>query len=395
MPQSACGVHNCAVTWPRGVTKVGQPTRSFGELRLARLYGLVLTLTATLTLTACSSPSNGGADGGLGRDSTPSDSSTTSTAVTTTTIDSIEAAAIARRETLMKTAEEAVASWTEVIAASAKLVKLPPKTSPGGQPVIYDNGCHLGWSTIKPRLCEFGDLTSDVTVVITGDSHAAHWFGAFEEAAKTWGWRLVSVTKRGCPAADVRVNKSTEDGTRTEPTPYVACDKWRVASQEFIRALKPDVVVFPMLTRRGVIGSSGEGTATAWREGLVRSIAAITKGTNTKALVMSNTPKTIGSSIPQCLWNHAGNIKPCENKTSVAALPKYVENLKEAARVAGAGFVDVTPWMCTTTLCPAVVYAPTVKPTMVYRDSHHLSDKFSRLLANHVALAVDALLAPR
>lgn len=364
-----------------------------GHPTLRRTPRILTTLAVaglfSTSLAACSSGS------GTTADAPPSNSTpepSTSVPASTTTIDPVVAAATARHDALVAAAQSFVDAWTNVIAQSARLVKLPPKTSPGGQPVIYDNGCHLGWSTVKPPLCEFGDLKSSVTVVVTGDSHAAHWFGAFEVAAKTWGWRLVMVTKRGCPAADVHVYKSTEDGAQTTPEPYVACDKWRVASQTFIRSLKPDVVVFPMLTRRGVIGSPGDAAAKQWREGLIRSIDAITKGTKTKVLVLSNTPKTIGSSIPQCLWNHARDITPCENKTSAAALPKYVDNLKETARIAGAGFVDVTPWICTTAVCPAVVSSPTIKPTMVYRDSHHLSDKFSRLLANHVALAVDALL---
>ncbi len=345
----------------------------------------VILLVTALAITGCASSASSDIPP---NDSAPRDTASGSSDTTTST--TIDPAVVAReeaRQKLIDSAQSVVSSWGAVLEEAATLVKLPYKTSPGGQPIIYDNGCHLGWSTVRPRLCEFGDLTSDITIVVTGDSHAAHWFGAYEEAAKKWGWRLVMVTKRGCPAADVQVNKSTEDGTQAAPEAYKACDQWHVESQKFIRALKPDVVVFPMLTRRGVIGKSGDRAATEWREGLIRSIESVTKGTTTKVLVMSNTPKTIGAAIPSCLWGHTANIRPCVNKRSVAAAAKYADNLAEAARTANVGFVDVTPWICATKLCPAVV-----NKVMVYRDSHHLSDKFSRMLSNHVALEIDKLL---
>ena len=347
--------------------------------RCSREFRRIRVLLA-LALVGCSSPTTS--------DSTRKDNeSTTTQSQEPTTSTSVLSAEEVLHATRVATAEKVVASWTKVLEQAATLVSLPPKTSPGGQPIIYDNGCHLGWNATKPTLCEFGDLTSDITVVVTGDSHAAHWFGAFEKAATEWGWRLVTVTKRGCPAADVQVYKSPEDGTDAALVPYTACDAWRKSAQKFIRALKPAVVVFPMLTRRGVMHTSGAGTAQAWRDGLLKEIDAITKGTSTKVLILSNTPKTIGAPIPSCLWSHPANIKRCENKTSVASQQKYVDNLAETAKIANVAFVDVTPWMCTPKICPVVV-----KRTMVYRDSHHLSDKFSRMLSNHVALEIDSLL---
>jgi len=71
------------------------------------------------------------------------------------------------------------------------------------KPKINEDGCHIHIrQTISPR-CEYGDLTSDQTIVLYGDSHAAQWFPALELIGKKRGIKIVSLTKSACPSAEV------------------------------------------------------------------------------------------------------------------------------------------------------------------------------------------------
>jgi len=82
----------------------------------------------------------------------------------------------------------------------------PPLAVAGGAvPLVVKNGCHLSRVRLRSRPCVYGDTTSSTTVVLFGDSHAAYWFPAVDEISLQQHWRLVDLTKDGCPAAEAWV----------------------------------------------------------------------------------------------------------------------------------------------------------------------------------------------
>lgn len=251
---------------------------------------------------------------------------------------------------------------------------------------MYANGCHLSWEATDPLPCVFGDASSGTTIVVTGDSHSAHWFGAFEEAALANGWKLVTVTKSGCPAADVPVY-SAKEAVAGQHVVYTACAQWRPKAQEYIRSLHPDLVVFPMLSRREVVSASGAASLRAWARGLLHSIRAVSQ-TGTRVLVMGDTPKANGSVIPSCVSSHRDDVHVCGNTRQDAVLADRLAMLSDAAASAGASWFDVSDWFCTDVFCPAVIGGQ-----VVYRDDHHLSDGFSRLRGPEVAELVRRVLS--
>ncbi len=291
----------------------------------------------------------------------------------------------------LPTLAEAVSDQVAKVVAAEQLGPIPDGTkywTGRRAAALYGNGCHLPWGAVDPRPCAFGDLDSETVIVITGDSHAAHWFGAFEEAAETRGWKLVTVTKAGCPAADVPVYSARED-IADKGIPYTACATWRPRAQRFIRVLEPDLVVFPMLTRRGVSGSPGKKALPAWRDGLARSIDAV-RGEHTEILILGDTPKTNGKDIPGCVAAHRDDVRPCGNTRSAAVFTDRLRMLEETAAAHDASYIDVSDWFCGPQRCPAVIDG-----RVVYRDNHHLSDGFSRSLAALVAAAAHGALTDR
>ncbi|MBI4882547.1 MAG: hypothetical protein HY826_00670 [Actinobacteria bacterium] len=303
---------------------------------------------------------------------TTSTSSTSTSTTTTTTLPVIYTGVL--RDVVVAASLAAVPEGTPV--SSARQDRSP----------LYGNGCHVGWGATKPKDgCVFGDTSSDVVVVVTGDSHATAWFGAFDEAGKANHWKIVTVDKAGCPAADVRVYSAAY--TDRFDVPYPACDAWRENALEYIALLHPDLVVFPMMSRRGVVGHGGASGLTEWGAGLGRSLDAVS-APGTKLLVIGDAPKTNGDNIPKCVSNHRNDVAECGNSRVAAVRDNRLAVLAEAARAHHATFVDPSNWFCTATFCPAVI-----GDLVVYRDEHHLTDSFARYRAPQIANSIRFALA--
>ena len=103
---------------------------------------------------------------------------------------------------------------------------------------LYRTKCLLmRFDSDTPRECIFGDSSSAVTVVLMGDSHAAHWFAALQRVAEDRKWKLVTLIKTGCPTARVLVF-DPRVGHQAD-----VCDTWRQRSLRRIMALKPTAVL--------------------------------------------------------------------------------------------------------------------------------------------------------
>src|SRR5690606_34888742 len=63
---------------------------------------------------------------------------------------------------------------------------------------VYANGCHLGFDSVEPVGCGFGDKEGEFRVFLVGDSHAVNWLPALDALAKERGWSLTSYTKSSC-----------------------------------------------------------------------------------------------------------------------------------------------------------------------------------------------------
>jgi hypothetical protein len=275
------------------------------------------------------------------------------------------------------------------VVAAASLGPVPEGVrvgaATGDRAAVYNDGCHVTWNEIVPKKdCFYGDTSSDVLVVVTGDSEAAHWFGAFDEAGKANHWKIVMVTKQGCPTADVSVYSAADKTKRN--VRYPACDEWRGNALAYIASLQPRLVVFPMLSRRSIVGIPKAAALPYWAKGLGRSIDAV-KAEGTDVLVLGDTPKTSGN-VPACVASRRGDVSPCGNSRDAAVDPVRAQGLADAAALHGASFVDPSNWLCTDTFCPAVIGT-----SVVYRDELHLTDQFARTRAPQVAEAIEFALA--
>jgi peptidoglycan/LPS O-acetylase OafA/YrhL len=271
------------------------------------------------------------------------------------------------------------------LARGLRTAKVPANVDPplrkaaDAKPVIVTNGCHLQHPGSRSRPCVYGDRTSSTSVVLFGDSHAATWFPALDRIARRHHWRLVDLTKAGCPAAEVSI--------RYKEGPYPQCTAWRRNAQAQIAALHPLLVIAawaryievpeaePLAGVPAVAGST-------WQNG-VAAIFRFLHGAAQHTLFISDTP-TIARSVPDCVAAHISNVRACTTGRGAATLLPAVKSreLRIAAQEHVAT-IDPTSWFCTRRGCPVIV-----GNILLYRDRAHMTPAWSRFIAPVLADAI-------
>jgi len=213
------------------------------------------------------------------------------------------------------------------------------------KPLVYTDGCHLATPGVTPGACAFGRVDSTTTVVLLGDSHAAQWFPALAVLAEQRGWRLVSLTKSGCPAADVTV---WHEGRKR---PYTECDRWRVAALDRIRRERPALVVVSD-NRQYQLVEAGRPTPSGqrlddWAAGLRRTLDRL-RGSSRAVVLMGDTPRA-RVDVPVCLSEHPDDVGACATPRDEAVDGPRAAMERETATAALVGYVEPTAWVCPAT----------------------------------------------
>lgn len=232
-------------------------------------------------------------------------------------------------------------------------------------PVIYSDGCHLSASDTVPQRCEFGDVAgSSATVALFGDSHAAQWFPALEQAAVVNEFSLRSFTKSSCPSVLVDL--------LLRNVRYSACDEWRDAAVGQINEMKPDLLVISNLSRYTALNGKPV-TPTMWAEGYSELRAQIDP--TIAIAVIADTPH-FEATPALCLDKNLKSADECSIAEADAIDETFAVADRDATAMIGATYVDLTDYFCYRAECGTIVGS-----TLVYRDSHHITVEYSRLLS--------------
>ena len=212
------------------------------------------------------------------------------------------------------------------------------------KPSVYTDGCHVNYGEPESGECTYGDINAKRTIVLYGDSHAAHWFPTLETLANERRFKLVSLTKSACPSVDV---PRDDRGAFKQAD----CDQWRFNSIARIKEIAPTAVIlsnFQYFTPP----SQYPDRNTWWNDGQRRLLTSL-RGASDHLVYINDTPHP-SRDIPNCLA--AGNSKACDTteKTPVQIISGFEK-------------IDPTPWLCTD-LCPAFKDG-----YVVYRDASHLT----------------------
>ncbi len=256
-------------------------------------------------------------------------------------------------------------------------------------PEIYRGSapCVVGRYVEDFQVCEFGDVDSDRTVALVGDSKAAQWFAPVRAIAEREGWRLVVVTKNGCAFADVT---RLAEGQRNP-----SCDAWSPWAIETVEELAPDVVL--TVTRfRDALPPDDASSTDERHEPMVDGLVGYWErvlATGATLVPILDTPVPMNGTIPDCVQDHSDDLTQCVSRKKRGVRLSGAPTQREAAeQVPDAHVVDLTPLLCPDRdRCAAVI-----GNVLVYRGGDHITDTYAETataaLARKLAKATDGRL---
>jgi len=248
-------------------------------------------------------------------------------------------------------------------------------------PALYDLGCMntstAAWVNIEKQ-CIFGDLDGDRIAVLYGDSHAAHWFGGLNEAAKAQGVQLHLRLKSFCTPVDV----ARWDENRRQV--YAECEVWKERVLENLTDLQPDFIFWGARSSGSIsVVKNGEqifgrDETRIWRNSLKRTMQDLLD-TGAKVIAIADNPFA-PYSMPGCVSENPGEPNLCNFSRKEGGLSRF--DLPALRAVPDVVVVDFVDRFCSKQECFAVV-----EDTFVYRDMGHITDTFSRtFVTDFVAL---------
>lgn len=223
---------------------------------------------------------------------------------------------------------------------------------------VYTRGCHVGLLAIKPVLCTDGAVNSDVTVMLVGGSHSAHWQPALRRLANQHGFTLLTGTKSAC--------QFSSEALAPDAAKRKACRDWNRAMIQEIKRVKP-TYVFTTSTR-------------AWREdhelvpqGYLDQWAILEKA-GIQVIAIRDTPRSAANQV-ECLETNPQAPQKCGVERSAfyadvdpaQALDPMPHNVT---------FLDLSDLLCNSTWCPAII-----GNMVVYFDHSHMTATWSYALA--------------
>ncbi len=257
------------------------------------------------------------------------------------------------------------------IQRTARALRPRPRDADADRGRSFSDGCLVGKPATRSPACAYGDPGSPTTVVLFGDSHAMQWFPALERIAVRRRWRLVQLTKSGCPPQRVRI---TYPGSLR---PYSACDSWREYAQERIdRDERPALVVVSASVNYTVLdGGRGLGRDAGTRAlaaGYAPTLARL-RATGARVVVLADPPRPPWD-IPSCVSAAMRALRRCAFPRR-PAVARSAATRRAVDRLPGVRAIDATDRFCLAALCPAVI-----GDVLVYRQTGHVTATYIRTL---------------
>jgi peptidoglycan/LPS O-acetylase OafA/YrhL len=265
------------------------------------------------------------------------------------------------------------------VEAGAKTDTIPPDLTPSLAEAaadlrVPDGGrcSRLPISWLKPdrQPCIFDtDAPANAPMIILiGDSQAVMWSRTVNSIAKQLAYRFGLVSHAGCHMPMTTFDTTTEGVTDAQ------CREWKNAAIDWTKRQDPAVVLVASGNHTGI----KDADYAAGYAALLKQMQAPGR----KLFVMGDVP-LLSQDPPRCLAAHPSSALKCATKTAIAAPADEQQAALDGAQQAGAGYVNLTPWLCTADLCPAIVghYA-------AYQDQFHITGTYARALMPLVERAI-------
>lgn len=238
--------------------------------------------------------------------------------------------------------------------------------------VVYENGCHQYYDSEVKTDCVFGDPNGETTIAVWGDSHAAQWFEALNSISIENGWRFLSITQGGCPFLDVLTYSSTDQNENS------FCVPWRESVRQYMRVQGVDVLLLAQYYELRDARDRRAIRSEVWSE-LLGPLLDSLRADGIEPVMLGDTPDP-PDDVPKCVARNRSSVQTCaagEMSQGARAVDEVVRAITVDREV---GFVEPRKWLCSNGTCPVIVGT-----LLVYRDSHHLSNRFMRWLTPALA----------
>lgn len=237
------------------------------------------------------------------------------------------------------------------------------------------------------KRCDAGDLSSPVTAVLAGNSHALQWLEAMSSIADERHWHLITYYATSCPFASL-------PHSAFDPA-YVHCGEWEQAVLNSIIQLKPNLVVTSDLAYQARY--AGWFKPGFGRPQFVDAYASAYRklaDAGIKTVVINDTPAASGGDKADpkqfdnadpvaCLNAHPANYLPCSAPRSEW---EYADPAVDAIqRIASPTItsVNLNDHICGPTVCDAVVGGVRVR-----QDFSHLTPTYVHTLIPYLQPAL-------
>ncbi|MGO4523765.1 acyltransferase family protein [Microvirga sp. 2MCAF35] len=222
---------------------------------------------------------------------------------------------------------------------------------------IYSStkGCHQDERETEVLACAYGDPNAKRKIVMIGDSHAGHFYPAFEELARKGSIYFQGLSKSACLFSLEAFYHPTFKRLYTE------CLEWSKNVIAWLERERPDLVLisqsplYPETTSPGIVQ--------AWSRLLAMGL---------DVRFVRPTP-WLDFDPDKCLINHRNWSIDCAPKRDVAFKPDLPGTTASQLKLS---ILDITSYLCDRERCPVVVGG-----IIVYRDRHHLTATFARSLS--------------
>jgi hypothetical protein len=198
---------------------------------------------------------------------------------------------------------------------------------------------------------------------------------AADRIAQRRQWRLEFYGKPACPTPELSF------WNQQEQRPFAECGRFHDFVADQVRQSRPSLVVVTNESFSQKLGRGELITPGQWEEGLRKTLTALSRAAS-RVVVLGDTP-VLDQSAPDCLAAHGTNLTACFTTRTKATARVWNAADEAAARAAGAGYISVLPWLCSS------ICTPVIGNVMVYRNRFHITGTYSRMLNRPLEDALD------
>ena len=211
-------------------------------------------------------------------------------------------------------------------------------------------------------------------IALLGDSHALMWSRALAGIAAQQGDPLMLLVKF-CPMPMVGFwNPLTS-------APFTSCTTWKQAAVQRLNQFNPSLVIVTTSDVSPLTDTDVPMSQKEFSDGLATTLRDVSAPG--RRIILLGDIGYPASAPPFCLAAHETRVHACDTPTWAAVLAPHQAAEAAAAKAARAQYIDVIPWLCTTTTCPAIIDG-----IEVYENLAHITSTYGEHLEPVLAQAL-------